>query len=68
MKTFLYSLDVVVQHNLLDVLIFSGLLCFQKANKNRAAVPWVITMGHRPMYCSNKDGDDCTHFESIVSI
>lgn len=23
-------------------------------------------MGHRPMYCSNWDSDDCTKFESIV--
>ena len=24
-------------------------------------------MGHRPMYCSNADGDDCTQNESKVS-
>uniref|UniRef100_A0A8C3XLF4 Purple acid phosphatase n=1 Tax=Chelydra serpentina TaxID=8475 RepID=A0A8C3XLF4_CHESE len=28
--------------------------------------PWIITMGHRPMYCSNNDHDDCTEHESIV--
>ncbi|XP_074872570.1 acid phosphatase type 7 [Carettochelys insculpta] len=28
--------------------------------------PWVITMGHRPMYCSNNDHDDCTAHESII--
>uniref|UniRef100_A0A8C8RLR8 Purple acid phosphatase n=1 Tax=Pelusios castaneus TaxID=367368 RepID=A0A8C8RLR8_9SAUR len=28
--------------------------------------PWIITMGHRPMYCSNNDLDDCTKHESIV--
>uniref|UniRef100_A0A8C8W7M1 Purple acid phosphatase n=1 Tax=Peromyscus maniculatus bairdii TaxID=230844 RepID=A0A8C8W7M1_PERMB len=39
----------------------------QKANKNRAARPWIITMGHRPMYCSNADLDDCTRHESRVS-
>ncbi|XP_010631158.1 acid phosphatase type 7 isoform X4 [Fukomys damarensis] len=38
----------------------------QKANKNRAARPWIITMGHRPMYCSNADLDDCTKYESKV--
>ena len=38
----------------------------QKANKNRAARPWIITMGHRPMYCSNADLDDCTWHESKV--
>ncbi|XP_025105801.1 acid phosphatase type 7-like [Pomacea canaliculata] len=29
----------------------------QEANQpaNRAARPWIITMGHRPMYCSNDD-------------
>ncbi|XP_025104272.1 LOW QUALITY PROTEIN: acid phosphatase type 7-like [Pomacea canaliculata] len=25
---------------------------------NRAARPWIITMGHRPMYCSNDDDDE----------
>ena len=25
-------------------------------------------MGHRPMYCSNNDGDDCTKKDGIVSI
>ncbi|OWK15993.1 ACP7, partial [Cervus elaphus hippelaphus] len=38
----------------------------QKANKNRAVRPWIITMGHRPMYCSNADLDDCTWHESKV--
>uniref|UniRef100_A0A1I7XK84 Metallophos domain-containing protein n=1 Tax=Heterorhabditis bacteriophora TaxID=37862 RepID=A0A1I7XK84_HETBA len=38
----------------------------QKANANRASVPWLITLGHRPMYCSDYDGDDCTKYESIV--
>lgn len=38
----------------------------QKANKNREKVPWIVTMGHRPMYCSDFDGDDCTLYESIV--
>lgn len=42
----------------------------QEANKpeNRAKRPWIITMGHRPMYCSNKDHDDCTRHESLVRI
>lgn len=40
----------------------------QEANKpeNRRRHPWIITMGHRPMYCSNNDTDDCTIYESIV--
>ncbi|MCJ8737060.1 hypothetical protein PDJAM_G00019490 [Pangasius djambal] len=40
----------------------------EEANKpeNRAARPWIITMAHRPMYCSNDDQDDCTKFESYV--
>ncbi|KAL9954282.1 hypothetical protein ACROYT_G041799 [Oculina patagonica] len=40
----------------------------QEATKksNRAVRPWIITMGHRPMYCSNADGDDCTKHESVV--
>uniref|UniRef100_A0A4W5NQE0 Purple acid phosphatase n=1 Tax=Hucho hucho TaxID=62062 RepID=A0A4W5NQE0_9TELE len=40
----------------------------EEANRpeNRAERPWIITMGHRPMYCSNNDKDDCTLFESYV--
>lgn len=40
----------------------------KEANRpeNRARRPWIITMGHRPMYCSTDDGDDCTHKESII--
>lgn len=40
----------------------------QEANKpeNRAKHPWIITMGHRPMYCSNNDGDDCTKRNGII--
>jgi len=39
-----------------------------EANKpeNRAVRPWIITMGHRPMYCSTDDQDDCRNKESIV--
>uniref|UniRef100_A0A183G8E0 Metallophos domain-containing protein n=1 Tax=Heligmosomoides polygyrus TaxID=6339 RepID=A0A183G8E0_HELPZ len=37
-----------------------------KANNNRAKVPWILTFGHRPMYCSDFDGDDCTKYESII--
>ncbi|KAH0631617.1 hypothetical protein JD844_006038 [Phrynosoma platyrhinos] len=39
-----------------------------EANKpeQRKERPWILTMGHRPMYCSNNDKDDCTQHESIV--
>jgi hypothetical protein len=32
----------------------------QEANKpeNRALRPWIITMCHRPMYCSNSNDDE----------
>lgn len=42
----------------------------EKANKpaNRARYPWIITMAHRPMYCSNNDKDDCTKSESLIRI
>lgn len=35
--------------------------------ESRARHPWIITMGHRPMYCTDDDTDDCTHQNSIVS-
>ena len=40
----------------------------QSANapENRSVCPWIITYGHRPMYCSNLDGDDCTTSKSKV--
>ena len=28
--------------------------------------PWIITYGHRPMYCSNDNDDDCTKVMSMV--
>lgn len=36
--------------------------------ENRALRPWIITMGHRPMYCSDDDQDDCTKFDSFVRL
>lgn len=40
----------------------------QEANKaeSRAKYPWVVLFGHRPMYCSNNDDDDCTKFWSFT--
>ncbi|XP_034952744.1 acid phosphatase type 7 [Chelonus insularis] len=42
----------------------------EEANKpeNRAKRPWIVTYGHRPMYCSNKNADDCTNHESLVRV
>lgn len=38
------------------------------AKENRTIRPWIITLGHRPMYCSDDDGDDCTKKETLVSV
>ena len=36
--------------------------------ENRAARPWIITMGHKPMYCSSVDnGELCTNPKNPVS-
>ncbi|CAF0951051.1 unnamed protein product [Adineta steineri] len=34
------------------------------ASENRTKYPWIITMGHQPMYCSNANQDDCTFYNS----
>lgn len=34
--------------------------------ENRKKHPWIITFGHRPMYCSNENGDDCAKYETVV--
>ncbi|XP_011874902.1 PREDICTED: iron/zinc purple acid phosphatase-like protein isoform X2 [Vollenhovia emeryi] len=42
----------------------------REANKPeaRARRPWIVTFGHRPMYCSNKNADDCTNHQSLVRV
>eukprot|EP00096_Caligus_rogercresseyi_P011172 TRINITY_DN4316_c0_g1_i2.p1 TRINITY_DN4316_c0_g1~~TRINITY_DN4316_c0_g1_i2.p1 ORF type:complete len:402 (+),score=43.41 TRINITY_DN4316_c0_g1_i2:106-1206(+) len=34
----------------------------------RSQTPWIIVFGHRPMYCSNTDKDDCTKFTTRTRI
>lgn len=40
----------------------------QEANlpENRNMRPWIITMSHHPMYCSNKGERDCNLIDSLV--
>ncbi|XP_076291196.1 acid phosphatase type 7 [Lasioglossum baleicum] len=42
----------------------------EEANKpiNRVKRPWIVTYGHRPMYCSNANADDCTNHQSLVRV
>ena len=41
----------------------------KKANapEERAKHPWIMTIAHHPMYCTTTDGDDCNHYDSVVS-
>jgi len=34
------------------------------ASVNRSLTPWIVLYGHRPMYCTNDDRDDCTFFQT----
>lgn len=36
--------------------------------ENRSKRPWIIVIGHRPMYCSNANTDDCTHHETLTRV
>ena len=36
------------------------------ANVARSQRPWIVAFGHRPFYCSNNDGDDCTTDRSLT--
>jgi len=36
--------------------------------ENRTQRPWIIVYGHRPMYCSNQDKDDCTRLETLTRV
>jgi hypothetical protein len=34
--------------------------------EERAKRPWIIVFGHRPMYCSSRDHDDCSKDSNIL--
>ncbi|CAJ0934669.1 unnamed protein product [Ranitomeya imitator] len=36
------------------------------SSAHRSERPWVITMAHRPMYCTNFDSDDCVKHDSTI--
>lgn len=36
--------------------------------ENRLRRPWIVVMGHRPMYCSNDGDGDCTHYETLTRV
>lgn len=36
--------------------------------ENRQQRPWIVTFGHRPMYCSNVGNNDCKEHETILRV
>jgi len=34
----------------------------------RGVRPWIVLFGHRPMYCSNNDKDDCTKYQTMTRV
>jgi hypothetical protein len=34
--------------------------------ENRALRPWIITLGHRPMYCLHNNAKDCFNHETMI--
>ncbi|KAE9551648.1 hypothetical protein FO519_005146 [Halicephalobus sp. NKZ332] len=38
----------------------------QKADSNRAQVPWIVGFQHRPFYCSNDNSFECAAFENTL--
>lgn len=41
-------------------------LRWASSSEQRAKRPWLVVFGHRPMYCSSRDGDDCSKDSNIL--
>lgn len=65
-----YELGPRIMIYLERIFFLLSFFLIQEANKheNRIQRPWIIVYGHRPMYCTGADHDDCVTPNTVTRI